>query len=219
MAAAKKHDELNLQIPIQCKYNLGKRGIDIAGSLLLIICLLPLFILLPILIILFSGRPVFFIQERTGIHDSRFQILKYRTMNVSTHNDERHAYDWEEGVPENFQFKCEADAAVTRIGRILRKYSLDELPQLLNVLYGTMSLVGPRPEIPQITKLYTNEQAKRLQVKPGITGYAQVNGRSEINHGKKMEYDQYYVENCSLLLDFKIICATILYVLKGKGAF
>lgn len=122
-------------------------------------------------------------------------------------------------MPDDFQFKGGTDSAVTPIGKILRKYSLDELPQLFNVLHGTMSLVGPRPEIPQITEFYDESQAKRLLVKPGLTGYAQVNGRSEINHGQKIKLDRYYVENCSLWLDIRIIFATILYVLKGKGAF
>ncbi|WP_413058555.1 sugar transferase [Sporosarcina sp. 179-K 3D1 HS] len=204
---------------MSCKHGMVKRVFDIVGSLSLILCFLPLFIILPILIILFSGRPVFFIQTRTGIHNTRFKILKFRTMKVSVHNEERHAYDWEVGVPDEFLFKGDTDSAVTPIGRILRKYSLDELPQLVNVLLGTMSLVGPRPEIPQITDHYDEHQAKRLFVKPGLTGYAQVNGRSEINHGQKIKFDRYYVENCSLWLDIRIIFATVLYVLKGKGAF
>lgn len=219
MEVAKKNEQLIRQILILCKYSTWKRVVDIVVSLVLLVCCLPLFILISIIIVFTSGRPVYFIQDRTGINNSRFSILKFRTMTVSTNNDERHAYDWEEGVPDSFQFKYENDAAVTRIGKILRKYSLDELPQLVNVLIGNMSLVGPRPEIPQITNLYSEQQAKRLRVKPGITGYAQVNGRSEINHGKKIEYDHYYVDNCSFLLDVKIICATIIYVLKGKGAF
>jgi len=140
-------------------------------------------------------------------------------MTVSRHNEKRHTYKWKEGVPDNFQFKTEFDSTVTPIGKVLRKYSLDELPQLLNVLGGHMSLVGPRPEISSITDLYNNHQIQRLLVKPGITGYAQINGRSEITHGKKVEYDLYYVRNCSLLLDIKIIVATIIYVIRAKGAY
>ena len=140
-------------------------------------------------------------------------------MKVATNESNRHIYDWKEGVPADFIFKTASDSEVTSIGKILRKCSLDELPQLWNVLVGQMSLVGPRPEIPEITAFYNSQQAKRLLVKPGLTGYAQVNGRSEISHGKKIEYDLYYVENCSLLLDYKIFCATISYVIRGKGAF
>ena len=146
-------------------------------------------------------------------------MLKFRTMTVSAQNDERHSYNWKEGVPESFQFKNEYDSSVTRIGKVLRKYSLDELPQLFNVIAGHMSLVGPRPEMPSITDLYNDKQIQRLLVKPGITGYAQINGRSEINHGKKIEYDLYYINNCSLLFDMKIIAATIIYVIRAKGAY
>ena len=140
-------------------------------------------------------------------------------MTVAMHNEKRHMYHWEEGVPDHFQFKTENDVSVTKIGKFLRKYSLDELPQLLNVLAGQMSLVGPRPEIPEITDLYNHKQAHRLLVKPGITGYAQINGRSEINHGEKIEYDLYYVKNQSLGLDLIIIVLTIVAVIKAKGAY
>ena len=153
------------------------------------------------------------------MHSKKFRILKFRTMKVALHNKKKHTYDWEEGVPDHFQFKTESDENVTTIGKFLRKYSLDELPQLLNVLVGHMSLVGPRPEIPAITDLYSHKQVQRLLVKPGITGYAQVNGRSDINHGKKIEYDLYYVQNRSLRLDIKIIVATIVAVIKAKGAY
>ena len=146
-------------------------------------------------------------------------MLKFRTMTVTTQNDKRHLYNWKEGVPESFQFKNERDSSVTPIGKILRKYSLDELPQLFNVLAGHMSLVGPRPEMPSITDLYNSKQLQRLLVKPGITGYAQINGRSEISHGKKIEYDLYYVNNCSLLFDMKIIAATVICVIRAKGAY
>lgn len=200
-------------------YHLWKRLIDIVMSLCLLLCCLPLFILLSALIITFSGGPVLFIQTRTGINNKKFHMLKFRTMTVSMHNEKRHTYNWKEGVPDSFQFKTACDSTVTQIGKTLRKYSLDELPQLLNVLMGHMSLVGPRPEMTSITNLYNNHQIQRLLVKPGLTGYAQINGRSEINHGEKVEYDLYYVKNCSLLLDMKIIAATIIYVIRAKGAY
>ena len=142
---------LNSMTRAMCKNNKWKRLIDIVGSLLILLCCLPLFILLPIIIILFSGRPVFFLQTRTGAYYSRFTILKFRTMKMATNESNRHIYDWKEGVPDEFLFKTANDSEVTSIGKILRKYSLDELPQLLNVLVGHMSLVGPRPEIPEIT--------------------------------------------------------------------
>jgi len=201
------------------RYYRWKRLIDITISFSILLCCLPLFILLPILIRIFSGGPVFFSQTRTGVGNKRFRMLKFRTMTVSALNDKRHSYNWKEGVPESFQFKNEYDSSVTPIGKVLRKYSLDELPQLFNVLAGHMSLVGPRPEMSSITDLYNDKQIQRLLVKPGITGYAQINGRSEINHGKKIEYDLYYVNNCSLLFDMKIIAATVIYVIRAKGAY
>ncbi|KAA0944383.1 sugar transferase [Sporosarcina sp. ANT_H38] len=200
-------------------YRLWKRLLDIVVSLSVLLCCLPLLIALAALIIIFSGRPALFIQTRTGTNNKRFRMFKFRTMTVSRHNEKRHTYNWDEGVPDSFQFKTESDTAVTPIGKFLRKYSLDELPQLLNVLVGHMSLVGPRPEMTSITNLYNSHQVQRLLVKPGITGYAQINGRSEINHGKKVEYDLYYVKNCSLLFDMKIIAATIIYVIRAKGAY
>jgi lipopolysaccharide/colanic/teichoic acid biosynthesis glycosyltransferase len=201
------------------RYYIWKRLFDIVISFSALVCCLPLFILLSILIIIFSGGPVFFIQTRTGANNKRFRMLKFRTMTVSRHNEKRHTYNWKEGVPDSFQFKTEYDLAVTPIGRTLRKYSLDELPQLLNVLAGHMSLVGPRPEIASITDLYNNQQIQRLLVRPGITGYAQINGRSEINHGQKIEYDLFYVRNYGFLLDLKIIAKTIIYVISAKGAY
>lgn len=137
----------------------------------------------------------------------------------TTNNSAIHKYDWKKGVPDDFIFKSGFESRVTPFGKFLRKYSLDELPQLINVLLGNMSMVGPRPEIPEITSHYNFHQMKRLQVKPGITGYAQVNGRSEITHGQKIEYDLYYIQNQSFLLDMKILLATVKQVVKGKGAF
>lgn len=192
---------------------------DLIFGFSFLLCCLPLFILVSALIIINSGRPVFFIQTRTGTNNKRFRMLKFRTMTVSKHNEKRHTYNWKEGVPDSFQFKTEYDSAVTPIGKVLRKYSLDELPQLLNVLMGHMSLVGPRPEIPAITEFYNLRQSKRLLVKPGITGYAQVKGRADLNHGKKIDYDLYYIQYCSFLLDLKIFFVTLASVIRSKGAY
>lgn len=130
-----------------------------------------------------------------------------------------HEYLWNYNVPEHFVFEKPPDVEVTAIGKIYRRYSLDEIPQLWNVLKGEMSLIGPRPEMIEITKHYSEPQKKRLQVRPGITGYAQVNGRSDITHGQKLQYDLYYAENYSFVLDVKILFKTFFLVLSGKGAY
>lgn len=213
------HQRLDVRVPVVNRHRYGKRILDIVLSLLLLICCLPIFILVSIAILLYSGGPVFFTQSRTGLHNEPFTIFKFRTMKVMKQDNNRHKYEWQGGVPDSFFFKMAGDGTVTSIGKILRKYSLDELPQLVNVLKGDMSIVGPRPEIPAITDMYNAHQEKRLLVKPGVTGFAQINGRSAISHGEKIEYDLYYIENWSLLLDIKIISATFGYVIVGKGAY
>lgn len=200
-----------------CRF--GKRTTDIIASFILLILLAPLLLIFSLLVLLLSGRPIFFKQIRTGIYDTSFKIWKFRTMQPITDESSSHQYDWEHEVPKDFSFEKPTQQEVTRIGKIYRKYSIDEIPQLWNVLKGDMSFVGPRPEMVEITKHYSEEQKRRLKVRPGITGYAQVNGRSEISHGKKMELDQYYVEHCSLTFDLKIAIHTILLVTRGKGAY
>jgi len=196
-----------------------QRVFDLVISVILLIVFLPLIIVLSLTIVIFSGRPIFFKQTRTGLNGKLFVIWKFRTMTTNKNDTQKHKYDWNDKVPNDFVFKTANDLQVTGIGKIFRKYSLDELPQLINVLLGDMSIVGPRPEIPEITNHYDSFQLQRLKVKPGMTGYAQVNGRSEISHGKKIEHDLHYVENCSLVLDFKIIIKTIKIVVKGGGAY
>jgi lipopolysaccharide/colanic/teichoic acid biosynthesis glycosyltransferase len=208
-----------LKLTVINRYRIGKRIFDILTSTFLIICLFPIYLIVSVIIATSSGRPILYLQERAGKDNEIFTIYKFRSMNSSIHKPSKRVYDWKNGVPDNFIFKSGFDVTITPFGRFLRKYSLDELPQLFNVLLGDMSMVGPRPEIIEISEHYNAQQAKRLQVKPGMTGYAQVNGRSEINHGKKIEYDLYYIENQSFLLDMKIILTTIKCVIKGKGAF
>lgn len=200
-------------------YLLGKRIFDVVVSLFLLLCLGPFLILFSIAILLFSGRPILFKQERTGKHNKPFMIWKFRTMEPSCDSKKNHSYYWENGVPNDFIFKTPSTQRITRIGKIYRKLSIDELPQLINVLRGDMSLVGPRPEITEITQLYSRYQSMRLRVKPGITGYAQVNGRSINSHGMKIEFDHFYIDNCSFTFDMKIIAKTIGLVIKGKGAW
>ncbi len=196
-----------------------KRLFDLVGAIILLFAFLPIFLLISITILITSGRPVFFRQIRTGKDFKPFTIYKFRTMAHSHSIGEEHVYNWDGKVPDHFVFKAKNDVRTTALGKLLRKYSLDELPQLFNVLIGEMSIIGPRPEIPAITKFYSRAQSERLSVKPGITGYAQINGRSDINHGEKIKYDLYYVKNCGFRTDFRIVCMTVVQVITGKGAY
>jgi len=124
-----------------------------------------------------------------------------------------------DGIPDDYYFKTEQDTRITKVGAILRKLSIDEIPQLLNVLKGDMSIVGPRPEVPTITNAYNSLQARRLEVKPGLTGLAQINGRSNISHGQKISYDIEYVDHYSFWLDVQILLKTIYVVATRTGAY
>ncbi len=190
-----------------------KRGIDIVGALIGLILTSPLFLIIPILIKLDSEGPVFFRQERVG-RDRNFILLKFRTM-VKDAEKLHKEYMKKYGV----MFKLKDDPRVTRIGRFLRKTSLDELPQLINVLKGEMSLVGPRPPMPEEVEHYSRDQRKRLGIKPGITGLWQVSGRSDIPFDQWVKLDVYYIENWSLWLDFQILLKTIWVILTRKGAY
>lgn len=173
---------------------------DFIIALFLLIILSPLLIICSLIILLFNGRPIFFIQERPGLNEKIFKIYKFRTMDIVKNGNT---------LPDHQR--------MTQLGRLLRKTSIDELPQLFNVLRGELSLVGPRPLLVEYLPLYTHRQKKRHQMKPGITGWAQVNGRNTISWEEKFEYDIWYIENWSLMLDFKIILLTILKVFKPSG--
>ena len=184
-----------------------KRAFDICASFVLIVMLIviPVFIIVPVLIRLTSKGPAIFTQERMGKDEKVFKIYKYRTMLIP-----------EESLDENGEM-LEPKARITKIGRILRKTSIDELPQLFNVLEGTMSIVGPRPTLPYQAERYNEEQKKRHLMRPGITGYAQVNGRNDLTWAEKIEYDLEYIENYNFWLDIKILFKTIAVVFKSEG--
>lgn len=172
------------------------------------IAFVAFFLLLPIFVIVFiglyianQGKPFFF-QHRPGKNERIFKIIKFKTM-----NDKRDSKG--DLLPDVYR--------LTKIGQFVRKISLDELPQLLNVLKGDMSLIGPRPLLPEYLPLYNDIQKIRHNVKPGITGWAQVNGRNAISWGQKFEYDVWYVENMSFLFDCKIVYLTIKKVLNKEG--
>lgn len=179
-----------------------KRVFDFFFSLLLIIIASPIFLLTACLVKIKLGSPVLFKQLRPGLNGKPFYIYKFRTM-MQTRDAEGNL------LPDALR--------LTSLGRLLRNFSLDELPQLINVLMGELSLVGPRPLLMQYLDRYTERQARRHLVKPGITGWAQVNGRNAITWEQKFELDVWYVENQSLLLDLKILCLTVKRVLGRKG--
>lgn len=178
-----------------------KRIMDILLSAIGLIILSPVFLVILIMVYIKLGSPIFFIQERPGKDGKIFRMIKFRTMLNSTDkdgnllpNEKRH----------------------TKFGRVLRSTSIDELPELLNVLKGDMSLVGPRPLLVEYLSLYNEEQARRHEVRPGITGLAQVNGRNAISWEEKFNYDVWYVDNFSLILDIKILFKTVIKVFKKE---
>jgi sugar transferase EpsL len=179
-----------------------KRGVDVMTSILLLVAFSPLLTAIALLIRLRMGSPVFFKQVRAGLHGRPFTILKFRTM-VDAFDQNGHL------LPD--------EQRLTPLGRFLRSSSLDELPEVVNVLRGDMSLVGPRPLLVEYLERYTPEQARRHEVKPGITGWAQVNGRNALTWEEKFKLDVWYVDNWSLWLDFKILWLTCVAVLTRKG--
>lgn len=194
-----------------------KRLFDIIISIVLIIILSPLFLFLAIWIKIDSEGEVIFKQKRIGLNGEPFTIYKFRTMIKNADKLFNKKIDKEN--LKNFVFQDKDDPRITRSGRFLRKTSLDELPQLINILKGDMSLIGPRPEIPDIVKLYSDYERIRLLVKPGVSGLAQVNGRGDLDIGQTIEYDVKYVQNFSLWLDFKIFLKTFKVVFMREGAY
>lgn len=179
--------------------NFFKRGCDFVAALLAIVCLSPVLLVVTVwLHFANKGVGAFFTQERPGKNAKIFRVIKFKTM-----TDERDAAG--NLLPDAVR--------LTKVGRFVRSTSIDELPQLFNVLKGDMSFIGPRPLLPQYLPLYTPEQARRHEVRPGITGWAQVNGRNNISWAKKFEYDVWYVDNCRFSTDFKIVFTTILKII------
>lgn len=187
-------------------YEFIKRIIDIVLSLVLLLFCLPIFAIIAMAIKIDSEGPVFFIQKRVGKDGKLFDVIKFRTM---YHKTPKYSLS-----PRSVD-----DPRITKVGRFLRRWSLDELPQLINVLKGEMSLVGPRPEMPQIVQEYLPWQRERLKVKPGLTGLWQIIGRKNLPLEQNLQYDILYVRTRSLLLDIIIILKTLPVVLKGKGAY
>lgn len=179
-----------------------KRVVDLATSLSILLAILPIMIILAMLVRIKIGYPIIFKQDRPGLNGKVFKLYKFRTM--SDVKDENGNL-----LPDHLR--------VTKFGTLLRATSLDELPSLLNVLKGDLSLVGPRPLLIQYLPLYSDEQARRHNVRPGITGWAQVNGRNAISWDEKFKLDIWYVDNQSIWLDVKILLLTVKKVLVKEG--
>jgi len=183
--------------------NIFKRFLDLLFIIPVLIAISPiLLIIATCLYFVNNGAGVLFLQDRPGKQGKIFKVIKFKTM-----NDKRDILD--RLLPDSQR--------LTRIGRLIRSASLDELPQLFNILIGDMSLIGPRPLLISYLKYYSAEQARRHDVRPGITGWAQVNGRNTISWRQKFEYDVWYVDNISFWLDLKIFCLTIVKVFKREG--
>jgi exopolysaccharide biosynthesis polyprenyl glycosylphosphotransferase len=207
-----------LSLLVQPKSELAlvfKRVVDVAGATVAMVVLTPLLAMLSMAILLTDGRPVLFRQDRVGLHGRRFQVVKFRSMVAN-------AQDMADDLREmneisGHAFKITADPRVTRLGRFLRRSSLDELPQLLNVVRGEMSLVGPRPPLPSEVAAYDIWHRRRLSMKPGITGLWQVEGRRDPEFDRWVEKDLEYIDRWSPWLDFQIMLRTIPAILRAEG--
>jgi lipopolysaccharide/colanic/teichoic acid biosynthesis glycosyltransferase len=182
--------------------NFLKHFFDFLIALVGLLCISPVFVTVMLLLTVANNGKPFFFQQRPGKNEKIFRIIKFKTMNDKKDKDGNLLSDAER---------------LTKIGKLVRKISLDEIPQLLNVIKGDMSLVGPRPLLIEYLPLYNEEQKRRHEVSPGITGWAQVNGRNAISWQQKFDYDVWYVEQLSLRLDIKIMWLTLIKVLKSEG--
>ncbi|WP_396022304.1 sugar transferase [Bacillus cereus group sp. BfR-BA-01408] len=202
-------------------YVFSKRCMDILGAIMGLIIFSPLFILIPIMYMRGEAKgPVFFKQVRIGKDGKEFYIYKFRSMVVDAESKlKKNEILYKKYIENNYKLEPEEDPRITGIGRFLRKTSLDELPQFINVLKGDMSLVGPRPVVQEELGEYGQRKSEFLSVKPGLTGYWQVSGRSDVGYPERVDIELYYVYNQSLLLDLKILLQTCLLVILRKGAY
>ena len=198
-------------------YRLIKRIFDFSLSLIGIAIMSPLFLIISIMIKCDTKGPVFFKQRRIGLNGKPLYIYKFRTMVTNAEEliasfTPEQKKEWEES------YKLKDDPRITRVGKILRKTSLDELPQLINIIKGEMSIIGPRPVVEEELSWYGNDVDLVLSVKPGLTGWWAVNGRSEVPYPKRCDLELYYVKNASLALDVRILLGTLKVVFSQRGA-
>ncbi len=215
--AGKKFKFLLWRLTVNSSYLL-KRVFDFVPSLFLLILLLPIFVLTAFAILISSRGPIFFRQTRVGKNGRHFTLYKFRSMTVNA-DALKSGMIADNTFQDSVTFKMKNDPRVTRVGRFIRRFSIDELPQLFNVVKGEMSLVGPRPPVPEEVEKYTQDDRKRLLVKPGMTCLWQISGRSELPFKQQVELDKQYINSQSILLDIKILFKTIPAVLTGRGAY
>jgi exopolysaccharide production protein ExoY len=202
-------------------YVLTKRTMDIIGAIIGLILTSPLFLFISIFYLFGDSKgPIFFKQVRVGKNGKRFRIYKFRSMIVNAEEKLKANKElYQKYLKNNYKLEPHEDPRITNLGRFLRKTSLDEIPQLINVLKGEMSLVGPRPVLEEELIEYKERVNEFLSVKPGITGYWQVSGRSNIGYPERVDLELYYVYNKSIWLDIKILILTVFLVLARKGAY
>lgn len=196
-----------------------KRTLDCCVALLAILVLAPVELAIVIAILADTGRPVFYKQERVGQNARRFQMYKFRTMIKNADRLLPHLEALNEAGADGRMFKIREDPRITRVGRFLRRFSLDELPQVINVLKREMSMVGPRPPLPGEVENYEQEHLYRLKARPGITGLWQISGRSDLGFEDMVKLDRYYLDNWSVRLDIEILLKTVYVVLRRQGAY
>ena len=206
-----------LATPRPVPYAVWKRTLDIIASAILLLVLFPVFVIIAIAVKLTSRGPVFYKSDRVGLGGRPIDFVKFRTMCMDA--DAKLAELVEQNEKDGPIFKIKNDPRTTKVGRILRKFSLDELPQLISVFKGDMSMVGPRPPLKREVALYDERTMQRLTIKPGITCYWQVMGRSDLSFQEWIDLDMRYIEEMSFWVDLKIMLLTPTAVLKGKGAY
>jgi lipopolysaccharide/colanic/teichoic acid biosynthesis glycosyltransferase len=195
----------------------GKRAIDIVFSAVGLVLLIPVFLIAAIMIAATSRGGVFYVQSRVGKHGRRFQMIKFRSMFKDAENYRDQIVDFSDR--DGTTFKMIRDPRITPVGRLLRRASIDELPQLINVLLGDMSLVGPRPALPVEIADYPFPALERLSVLPGITGLWQVSGRADLSFDRMVDLDLEYVRDITVLKDLNILVRTVGAVVSGRGAY
>ena len=216
-----KTKSLNYNIKVSLYYLFIKRLIDMVGAAIGLIITSPLFLIISILYLFGKDKgPLFFKQQRYGKNGELFYILKFRSMvNNADQKLRENQKLYQKYIINNYKLEPDEDPRITKLGAFLRRTSLDELPQLINVLKGDMSLVGPRPIVEEELREYKEKRDLFLSVKPGITGYWQVSGRSNVGYPERVELELHYVYNQAFLFDFKILIQTLIVVFLKKGAY